>query len=1042
MYYWKSPTASIDQFSRECSVDGEVQTMTSIAGTFDWNNMFLTWKLDPEDAYGNLPSAAKRKAVSKLTYNIGVALGMEYGTYGSNAPDGCFKFVDAVKNVFGYKSGTCVLYYLYALDSGKSQGADFEERKADFNNALYASLDAKMPVFMSIEGNVGGHAIVADGYGYISGRRYTHLNFGYGSEETPADAWYCLIDETLVTYGSSENYWRFMALGFNLHPTTAGDVISGRVLNSSSSPVSGATVTLYDSSNNAKATASTDAKGIYSFRITAAGNYSVKATSGSQVSPSKSVSVAALSRGGSCGSSNEGALTGNRWVNDLTLGAASTYTLTCNPNGGKLKGDNFGTHNGTTSSHNITVTYGAASYSTLGTATKDGYTFKGWYTATSGGTQVFNSSGKCVTGTAYWNSSGKWAYQNNLTIYAQWTQNSAASTSNVGFNPNGGTLSGGNFGSKNGTTQTATLTLTYGKGSYNSGMRAARGTGYSFNGFWTAASGGSQIYDANGKYVPNSLCWTSSGTWKHTGNAMLYAQWHTHSVKFDPNGGTLSGGNFGAKNGTTQVASLQVTCGAGAYNSGMRATKSGSAFNGWWTAASGGSKQYDASGKFVANSTCWDANGKWKHHGNAALYAHWAQGTQLTANPYGGKLNGGNFGSDNGTTSSHTVDVTYGGKAFNTLGTATRSGYVFKGWYTSTSGGYMVFDPNGKFVEGDYWDSDGKWKYTGSAVTVYARWLAAGTTYTLTCKPQGGTLKGNNFGSDNGTSKSHDVSVVTGSGAYNVLGTATKNGYKFLGWYSDPSSGTKIYDANGKFVVSWCWNAAGQWIYDGNPTIYARWAEASTLTCNPNGGKLNGSNFGSDNGKATSHSVILAKGTSAYSTLGTATKDGYVFMGWYTADDKPVYDYDGKAWTRSSTVFWNTDGSQSWKTTTNVTVYAKWESRSTYTLTCDPNGGTLKGNNFGSDNGTSKSHAVNVTVGASAYNVLGTAVRPGYKFTGWYRGQIIGYMQYGLMEQVFDENGKWVPMYMDFSGPWMWSKTGVWMCPQNITILAGWEAID
>ena len=388
------------------------------------------------------------------------------------------------------------------------------------------------------------------------------------------------------------------------------------------------------------------------------------------------------------------------------------------------------------------------------------------------------------------------------------------------------------------------------------------------------------------------------------------------------------------------------------------------------------------------------------------------------------------------------MDVTYGGKAFNTLGTATKSGYVFQGWYTNPSGGYMVFDPNGKFVEGDYWNSDGQWQYDGSAVTVYARWLATGTTYTLTCKPQGGTLKGGNFGSDNGTSRSHDVSVVTGKGSYNVLGTATKDGYKFLGWYSDPTSGSKIYDANGKFVAdSWCWNAAGQWVWDRDVTVYARWAEAYTLTCDPNGGKLNGGNFGTDNGKATTHSVILGKGTSAYSALGTATRDGYVFMGWYTEDDKPVYDYDGKAYTRSSTDFWNVLDA-TWRYSGNVTVYAKWESRSAYTLTCYPEGGTLKGNNFGSDNGTSNAHAVNVTVGASAYNVLGTAVRSGYKFMGWYRIEVTGYMQYRLVEKVFDENGKWVPSCIEWGGPWLWSKTGVWMYPGNLTLYAKWEAID
>ena len=440
----------------------------------------------------------------------------------------------------------------------------------------------------------------------------------------------------------------------------------------------------------------------------------------------------------------------------------------------------------------------------------------------------------------------------------------------------------------------------------------------------------------------------------------------------------------------------------------------------------------------------WNSSGKWSYNGSLTLYAQWTQAAKtytLTCNPYGGKLNGGNFGTDNGKAVSHNITVTYGASSYSTLGTATRSGYAFQGWYTDPTGGYMVFDTDGKFVYGDYWDAYGKWQYSGN-VTVYARWAANGTKCTLTCNPYGGKLSGGNFGADNGTSKLHDVTVTIGSTAYSTLGTATRDGYKFLGWYSDPTSGSQIYDANGKFVRgSWCWNAAGQWIYNGNPTIYARWAEAYTLTCDPNGGKLNGGNFGTDNGKATTHSVTLAKGTSAYSTLGTATRDGYVFLGWYTEDDKPVYDYDGKAWTRSSTGFWNVIDA-TWRYSGNVTVYAKWESRSSYNLTCDPDGGTLKGGNFGADNGTSNAHAVTVTVGSSAYSTLGTAVRPGYKFTGWYRAEITGFMHYSRRERVFDENGKWVPSYIDWGGPWMWNKAGLWMYAGNLRLLAGWEEID
>lgn len=94
-------------------------------------------------------------------------------------------------------------------------------------------------------------------------------------------------------------------------------------------------------------------------------------------------------------------------------------------------------------------------------------------------------------------------------------------------------------------------------------------------------------------------------------------------VAFVSNGGVFKGVNFGDMEGSSGTAQLTLAYGKGRYNSGMRAEKSGSAFEGWWTAASGGSMQYDVNGRFVPDTTCWDVNGKWKVHGNTTLYARW-----------------------------------------------------------------------------------------------------------------------------------------------------------------------------------------------------------------------------------------------------------------------------------------------------------------------------------------------------------------------------------------------------------------------------------
>ena len=87
-----------------------------------------------------------------------------------------------------------------------------------------------------------------------------------------------------------------------------------------------------------------------------------------------------------------------------------SYTLTLDPNGGSVS---------TTSK---TVTYDST-YGDLPTPTRTGYTFNGWYTASSGGTKIESTTQVKTAG--------------NHTLYAHWTIN----TYIVAFNPNRGSVS-------------------------------------------------------------------------------------------------------------------------------------------------------------------------------------------------------------------------------------------------------------------------------------------------------------------------------------------------------------------------------------------------------------------------------------------------------------------------------------------------------------------------------------------------------------------------------------------------------------------------
>ena len=174
-----------------------------------------------------------------------------------------------------------------------------------------------MPAFRGVNGGSTGHEIVADGYGFSSGRLYVHLNCGWSGAD---DLWYAIFNENLT----SHKYSVIQEVGFNIHPEKAGDVISGRVLDSTGKPVSGATVTLTSSSGTVSTTS--NAKGIYYFRVTSAGSYSVKASSGGRESKSSAVNLEKLSETavateihpksanfatfGSCA---------NKWGNDLVL---------------------------------------------------------------------------------------------------------------------------------------------------------------------------------------------------------------------------------------------------------------------------------------------------------------------------------------------------------------------------------------------------------------------------------------------------------------------------------------------------------------------------------------------------------------------------------------------------------------------------------------------------------------------------------------------------------------------------------------------------
>lgn len=403
MRYWKSPVAAVSPRTVKCRVNDVVKEMTMLGGVYEWERMPLTEE--------ECTAVDQREAIGRLLYDFGVASRMNWASDGSGTMG--FAGSKALKDVFGYASSQAYFdAYGYGLDVALASSAAFRD-------AILASLDAGMPCAVGVGSSDGAHEMVLDGYGFSGSVIYAHINCGWSGSE---DAWYNFLGESVTTSG----FYYMDELGYNIHPTIAGDVLSGRVLGSSGAGLSGAVVTL--SQNGAqKARTTTNAKGIYYFRISSAGSYSVSATYGS-MSGATSANVAALSEStdaelddkGEFGDSVQTGRLGNKWGVDVVLDETYGIRFHKNDGSGAVEARTFG--------HGVKTRLPLVR-SGLGWA-RGGFVFRGWATSPS----------KAAAGIAW---KDDWAYVSTaaavgrmLDVYAIWEPDSGYYV--VRFNKNDG----------------------------------------------------------------------------------------------------------------------------------------------------------------------------------------------------------------------------------------------------------------------------------------------------------------------------------------------------------------------------------------------------------------------------------------------------------------------------------------------------------------------------------------------------------------------------------------------------------------------------
>ncbi|MBP3799727.1 MAG: InlB B-repeat-containing protein, partial [Bacilli bacterium] len=314
-----------------------------------------------------------------------------------------------------------------------------------------------------------------------------------------------------------------------------------------------------------------------------------------------------------------------------------------------------------------------------------------------------------------------------------------------------------------------------------------------------------------------------------------------------------------------------------------------------------------------------------------------------------------NGGTYNNTTSPTAKTMTFGTTNNNDVGIATRGGYTFDGWGTSTCN-VKYYDNTGKNTAyKTHWTAaypNGTWRYPGTGFTMYACWVPK--TYAITLNKNGATNTPTaNITATYDSATLNPASITLPTRSYTVSGfgldasrksngatvsstSALTSTYTFDGWTTEQNSGSLLLSKDATPVlqsnVSGYTNASGNWTRDNTATAYAKWLTTSGTT---------------------SATVKLPK----------IEKTGYTC-----------------GWTESSTGTTITYASEESITpTANKTLYGVCTAN-TYTVTANSNGGSIASTTGWSGTGNTATKSVTYD---NAYGTLPTVSRTSYTFKGW-----------------------------------------------------------
>jgi hypothetical protein len=198
--------------------------------------------------------------------------------------------------------------------SGAVNGYNWNENiGSGLIDMINPNLDAGKPVILAINRQGGGHAVICDGYSYVSSTMYHHLNMGWNGDN---DAWYNLpvVDTDRYLYTSISECI------YNIHIIKEGngEIISGRILDSNGRAISGATVYAEPQDGSYYVTTSSNDNGIYAFDdLDSNTTYTITPQEGSFVFAGRTVTTGI--------SLNDYPVSGNVWGVDFTAGYVGDF---------------------------------------------------------------------------------------------------------------------------------------------------------------------------------------------------------------------------------------------------------------------------------------------------------------------------------------------------------------------------------------------------------------------------------------------------------------------------------------------------------------------------------------------------------------------------------------------------------------------------------------------------------------------------------------------------------------------------------------------